>query len=279
MIIDAHLHVVNPNLPGSKAINALLDGPAQTLAEALRKEMDEVGVEQALAMGCLTTDPEDPLGIVSTERVTSLMPSVHIIGVADPRRTDGDHLSRVEQHLAAGRVVALKCYLGYLYYGPKSPGYAPYIQTGRPLHLPVIFHTGDTYSSSAKLKFAHPLLIDEVAVEHPDVHFVAAHFGNPWLMDAALVVYKNHNVWADLSGLLVGDSAYFSDVQRRGVVQAVARRVAEAMDFSEKPDHFLYGSDWPLAGMAAYAAVVREAVPERYWPAVFEQNARFLFNL
>ena len=48
--------------------------------------------------------------------------------------------------------------------------------------------------------------MDEVAVDHPTREFVLAHVGNPWLTDAAEVVYKNLNVWADLSGLVVGDA-------------------------------------------------------------------------
>jgi len=206
-------------------MNAVLDGPPQAAADILRAEMAMMGVEMALAMGCLSDDPADPLGITSTEQVVRLLPSVHIIGVADPRHTDGDHLNRVEQCIAAGRVVALKCYLGYLHYGPDSPSYTPYYRLAARYNIPVIFHTGDTYSNAAKLKFAHPLLLDEVAVDHPDVRFVAAHFGNPWLMDAALVVYKNPNVWADLSGLLIGNHRYFSEMQQSGVVRTVAQRV------------------------------------------------------
>src|SRR5262245_63142879 len=31
--------------------------------------------------------------------------------------------------------------------------------------LPFVFHTGDTYSPTAKLRFAQPLLVDDVAVD------------------------------------------------------------------------------------------------------------------
>ena len=78
----------------------------------------------------------------------------------------------VEQILADGRVVALKVYLGYLHYGPEHDNYRPYYELAERHHLPVIFHTGDTFSPIAKLKYAHPLLIDEVAVDHPNVRFV-----------------------------------------------------------------------------------------------------------
>ena len=140
-------------------------------------------------------------------------------------------------------------------------------------------HTGDTYSARAKVKFAHPLLIDEAAVDHPDVNFVMAHCGNPWLIDAAEVVYKNTNVWADLSGLLVGDSAAFEGMAQSGGLAKVAKNVADALGYSERPDRFLYGSDWPLAPMRSYRNFIELIIPEEQRQAVFEGNARELFRL
>jgi pantetheine-phosphate adenylyltransferase len=50
---------------------------------------------------------------------------------------------------------------------------------------------------------------------------VLAHVGNPWLTDAAEVVYKNVNVWADLSGLVVGDEASFAAEERQEMLHEV----------------------------------------------------------
>lgn len=78
--------------------------------------------------------------------------------------------------------------------------------------MPVVIHTGDTYSEHGILKYAHPLNVDELAVANRDVTFVIAHIGDPWVMDCAEVIYKkNSNVYADLSGLIVGD---FEQVER-----------------------------------------------------------------
>ena len=129
------------------------------------------------------------------------------------------------------------------------------------------------------MKYAHPLLIDEAAVDHPGVSFVMAHCGNPWLIDAAEVVYKNVNVWADLSGLLVGDADAFQDMERRGVLAEVAASVAHAIRYTERPDRFLYGSDWPLAPMSSYRAFAEMIVPEEHRQAIFTDNARTLFRL
>ncbi len=278
-MIDMHIHLVNSKLPGSKTDQSHLDRAPEDVAALLTQQMQESGMQQVLAMGTIAVSPDDPLGISSTLQIAQFVPGVHAVGVADPARTDTDHLRCVEDELKAGKVKALKGYSGYLYFGPDSPSYAPYYELAARYEVPFIFHTGDTYSTRAKVKYAHPLLVDEAAVDFPDVNFVMAHCGNPWLVDAAEVVYKNANVWADLSGLLVGDESYFEEMSQRGTLAKVAQNVKDAMDYSERPDRFLYGSDWPLAPMTSYRRFVEIIVPEEQRQAIFSDNARELFRL
>jgi hypothetical protein len=106
-----------------------------------------------------------------------------------------------------------------------------------------------------------------------------AHFGDPWITDAAEVVYKNDNVWADLSGLLVGDTAYFQVLAQRGYLEKVATRWRDAIEYTERPDRFLYGTDWPLTPMRVYRDFIRLVIPEPHCKAVLADNARALFRL
>ena len=190
-MIDTHIHVVPPDLPGVGSLGLRPEGGAAEVASLLREQMRAAGVGQALAMGAWNAGPDDPLGVNETLRLARSVPGLHAIGVADPLRTDADQLRRAEAALATGQVKALKGYLGYLHYPPDHPGYAPYYELAARFKLPFVLHTGDTYSPNAKVRFAHPLLVDDVAVDHPDVRFVIAHAGNPWLTDAAEVVYKD----------------------------------------------------------------------------------------
>jgi predicted TIM-barrel fold metal-dependent hydrolase len=278
-MIDAHIHVVPPNLPGVGSLSPLLEGPLPLRAEALRQEMQAAGVEQVLAMGSWNAPPDDPLGIEATMRVAEAVPGLHPVGVADPERADPDHLHRVAAVLATGRVRALKAYLGYLHVAPTDPRYVPYYELAERYGLPMIFHTGDTYSPRAKLRFAHPLGVDEVAVDHPGVRFVLAHCGNPWLIEAAEVIYKNVNVWADLSGLWVGDAESLTVEERRETQQDLICAVQQAFRYAERPNRFLFGSDWPLTSLLAYSHLIRAAVPEVHHSPVFNDNARHLFHL
>ena len=277
--IDAHIHVVPPRLPGVGPLSPLLNGPPEALASALRREMQAAGVTTALAMGCCPASDDDPLGIASTLRIAERVPGLYAIGVADPTRSDPGHLRRVEAALAGGRVKALKGYLGYLHFGPDHPGYAPYYELASRYRLPFVFHTGDTYSPYAKLKYAHPLGVDDVAVDFPETRFVMAHLGNPWLADAAEVIYKNMNVWADLSGLAVGTEADFTAAERQDALNDLRAGVGRAFRYAERPNRFLYGTDWPLAPMAAYRDFVRTLVPAEFHDSVFAENARTLFRI
>jgi predicted TIM-barrel fold metal-dependent hydrolase len=278
-MIDTHLHVVPPQLPGVGPLSGLLDRPPEEVATALRREMKAADVQAALAMGRLNGPPDDPLGVGETLAVARSVPGLHAVGVADPRRTDPDHLRRVDEQLAGGAVKALKAYLGYLHYGPEHAGYRPYYELAERHNIPFVFHTGDTFSPYAKLKYAHPLGVDEAAVDHPQVRFVLAHVGNPWLLEAAEVVYKNLNVWADVSGLAVGGEADFSAPQRQETLQEAREGLRRAFRYAERPNRFLYGSDWPLAPLAAYKAFIAAAVPEIYHSQLFEETARSFFRI
>jgi predicted TIM-barrel fold metal-dependent hydrolase len=256
-----------------------LDSALDVRTVVLRREMQAAEMTHVLAMGCWNAQPDDPLGVAATLEMARAVPGLLAIGVADPTRADSEHFRRVESVLALKQVRALKCYLGYLHHAPDDPGYRRYYEMAERYQLPVIFHTGDTYSPRAKLRFAQPLLVDDVAVDHPKVNFVLAHLGNPWLTDAAEVVYKNVNVWADLSGLVVGDADSFTAEERQEMLEESRQSLRRAFRFAERPNRFLYGSDWPLAPMAAYRSFIAAAIPEIYHALIFQENARNLFRL
>src|SRR5262245_39803093 len=125
-MIDTHIHVVRPQLPGVGPLHPLLDRDAETVAAALHQELAEADAEQALAMGQLGGSDEDPLGVASTLAIARHVPGLHAVGVANPLRIEQEHLRRADKALAGGQVRALKAYLGYLHFPPDHPGYRPY---------------------------------------------------------------------------------------------------------------------------------------------------------
>ncbi len=209
-----------------KDVEKLYKRPLPEMAAHLVMEMDRAKCKVAFGMGSIGGPNGDPFGIARTLELCKSVPGLKAVGVADPRRNEPEHLRAVEAQIERHRekLVALKAYLGYLHFGPEDPRYAPYYRLAAKYHLPVIVHTGDNWSTTAKVKYAHPLRMDEVAVDNPDVRFVLAHFGNPWLIDAAEVIFKNPNVWADLSGLFVGGDKEIRRPAGRGEGSRLGRR-------------------------------------------------------
>ena len=126
--------------------------------------------------------------------------------------------------------------------------------------------------------------MDEVAVDNPDVRFVLAHFGNPWLIDAAEVIFKNPNVWADLSGLFVGGDKEIEDLLAAAkvpdsaaglVISDLKKAIAYVGDYTR----FLYGSDWPLAPMGSYRRLIESLIPEEHHQEVYRTNAEHVFGI
>lgn len=287
-IIDTHIHVVESRLPGAfdKAIPLPpFDKPdpdaVKKFVKQLAEELKKGGIGKALCMPRAEVSDKDPLGVAGSLAIAEAVrgPKLYAVGLAHPERYDRDHLDRVEAVLKEGKVKALKAYLGYFHHEPFSPGYRKYFPLASKYKIPVIFHCGDTFSRTAKVKYAHPLKIDEIAVDYPDTRFVIAHFGNPWLLDAAQVVYRNPNVWIDLSAITIGDAESYAKAKKDGSLARVARRVKEAIEYTESPERFLFGSDWPLNAFEPYRDFVRGLFPQKDHAAVFRTNAEELFGL
>lgn len=70
------------------------------------------------------------------------------------------------------------------------------------LALPIVFHAGVHVSAATKLEYAHPLLLDEVAREFPELKIVIAHLGYPWMEETIVLLEKHPNVYAEISWLM-----------------------------------------------------------------------------
>jgi predicted TIM-barrel fold metal-dependent hydrolase len=97
---------------------------------------------------------------------------------------------------------------------PSVQGFYPNDRVAYPLYeviaearLPAIFHTGQTgvgagqrAGGGVRLKYSHPMLLDDVAVDFPDMPIVLAHPSFPWQDEALSVATHKPQVYIDLSG-------------------------------------------------------------------------------
>jgi uncharacterized protein len=271
--VDTHLHLSRwwPDLARTGYRSDIDYTPA-----GLLREMDSAGIGFGLVIQIFETPN---LAEALHESRTAFDASggrLRPIVTVDPTR-GAEEIQRAiglwetEPHLAG-----IKLFPGYLPFYPHDPRLAPLYEFAHRRGLPVLVHQGDTLDRKGLVKFARPIELDEVAVRYPDVRFVLCHFGNPWVEEAAEIVYKNENVYADTSGLLAHPSTpYFERM-----VEQCRRRILQAIISIGSAERILYGSDWPLEELRLAVALVDGLdLPTADRAKILGENARRLFGL
>ena len=161
---------------------------------------------------------------------------------------------------------------------PTMQGFFPNDRLAWPLYeaiagtgKPALFHTGQTGvgagmrgGNGMRLKYSNPMLIDDVAVDFPDMPIILAHPSFPWQEEALAVATHKPNVWIDLSGW---SPKYFPPILLRYANTLLRHKV-------------LFGSDWPMIAPERWLADFEKiAVKEAVRPLILKENAARLLGL
>jgi uncharacterized protein len=264
MIIDCHTHINNYHDENHDGLQENLD--------KLQRELRRNRVDIALVL----TSYKDVPGRPSTRRAieaTRDVKNLYVVAGISYVNFHPDQLRELREYLQDGSLRGLKLYPGYEPFYPSDAKLEPVDALAEEFQVPVMIHSGDTYTPKGKVKFSHPLHVDEVAVDHPNVNFVICHIGNPWIRDCMEVVYKNANVYTDISGLVLGN---FSDRFEK----FMRTQLQEMLLFGVEPENVLFGTDWPISSMESYLLFMDELkVPERDKRKIMYDNAARLFRL
>ena len=116
----------------------------------------------------------------------------------------------------------------YNHYYPADRRMYPAYAVIQELGIPALFHTGSSVLPNTRIKYGDPLLLDDLAVDFPDMTIVMAHGGRgPWYLEAMDMVERHENVYIDLTGLPVRKlPQYFPELEKYA-------------------DKFVFGTDWP----------------------------------
>ncbi len=174
-----------------------------------------------------------------------------------------------------GLVKAFKIMLGYGKARAGDSVFKPLYDYAESTGLPVMFHTGDTADVGGSLMRAHPLTLDALANERDRMKIVACHFGNPWIDDVAELIYKHPNVYADVSGLVVGRSKYIEQY-----TDWLAERLSRAIYFAGGADKIIFGSDYPVTHLSTAISLVEKLeIDTRDRKRILSENAKKVFRL
>jgi predicted TIM-barrel fold metal-dependent hydrolase len=264
MIIDCHTHLNNYHNEAVASLEACLDD--------LQLSMRRNRIDMAAVLTSYKVTPGRP----STQAVVKAierLPNIFVVAGVSFLHYQQQDLDELSDFLRAGSVRGLKIYPGYEPFYPNDPHMAPVFDLAEKFDVPLMIHSGDTYTPKGKIKYSHPIHVDDLAVDRPNLKIIICHIGNPWIRDCMEVVYKNQNVYTDISGLTLGD---FDD----RFEQFLQRQFQDMLSYGVEPDSVLFGTDWPIASMESYIEFMEEIkMPPADRNKIMYENAVRLFKL
>lgn len=279
-IIDAHLHFSKIDSFERTAKDISL---VDYSAIGLKREFEDnniiagigMGVTEKVRGGFPDVSSSNPMNLNLEDKLPSQL--AYCIGI-NPVKLVGQskdyELLQIEEALK-NDAIGIKIYAGYYPFYVYDPVYEPIYALAEKYDVPVVIHSGDTYSDRGLLKYSHPLTVDELAVKCRYVRFVIAHLGDPWVMETAELVRKNPNVFTDISGLIIGDK---KEIERMKSEKLFVEHIKRALVYADNYFKILFGSDWPLVQLGPYIEFIKEIIPTEFHEHVFYWNALHVFS-
>ena len=262
-VIDAHLHIFGHCEFGDRLAHGIGDEPTQEYLT--EKYYGRLGIEKGIVMG------NGPL----EEQGKNLGEYFYYSAGLD-EKDSWLKLEEIESHLQRKRCVGVKLYPGYYELYPNDKSLYPIYKMTEEYGKVLSVHTGMVAGNGGHLKYCRPIHLDDIATDFPGLKIVMCHFGNPFLQEAAAVLEKNPNMYADLSGLIEGafeTETFIKD--QSGYLEILKSWMHYVSDYGK----FIYGTDWPAVNCFEYRELIKRLVPEQYHEKVFYENAVRVYGL
>jgi predicted TIM-barrel fold metal-dependent hydrolase len=232
-----------------------------------QREMDEAGVEKVvLQVAALKGVPARPMN----EQVSQLLQMLpdKFIGFAgfDPNQGE-EAVDDIEYAVKELGFKGVKTVASVLEMDINDRAFYPSYTKAQELGVPIMIHTGAVVVTGCRVKHVHPLMVDDVAFDFPELKIICAHLGGYSYMDVHNILVRHPNVYADLSFWPL--NPYYKDL--------IPWRLLE----ETVPDKILLGSDYPFGQTPKEAAEGVESLPvsHDFKRKILEGNATELLSL
>ena len=166
-----------------------------------------------------------------------------LIGFVSVHPRDPDALDEIDRCVDDLKFRGIKLAPNYQNFEPLCDAARAIYAHAEKRRLPILFHQGTSPVRRAPIRYAHPLVMDEIAVAFPELRVIMAHMGHPWQGDTAVVVRKHPHVYADISGLFYRPYSFYHGM-----------RLAYEWGVMDK---LLFASDYPITTPAEVIHALR----------------------
>ena len=236
MIVDCHVNIWNDEhvLPHFRTAQARVREkgiPDKSDAETIIEAMAPVDRAIIFTLAYAETVGIDGDDSVTADAIKRYPEKLTGFSYCDPRRPDAlDRLIHAHQELGLKGAKYGPIYNGVPLDDPRlEPIYAYCEQND----LPLTMHMGTTYTRLYAAELGRPMIVEQVALKHPDLKLIMAHMAHPWFEECIAVIRKQPNVYAEISAI------YYRRWQFYNVMTAI-----EEYQVSDK---VFFGSDFPFS--------------------------------
>lgn len=235
-IIDMHVHTFfqmeKPDKPvfSPQLNNSRPDGVFQMNASWDQFKYDMGPVDKAVILHVAQTDVGRAENNRNAELARRWPEKLVPFGSVNPRFPDAlDEFKRGVKELG---LKGFKLSPIYQRFHPMDADACRIYAQAQEWEIPLIFHTATAQAADVPLKYASPLLFDDVAWAFPRLKIVMAHMGHPWQKECIVMMRKHPNVYTELSGTFYRPWDLYQSL-------------ASAMDWGQT-HKIMFGTDWPI---------------------------------
>ena len=245
MIIDAHVHIpFREDLTEQEVmfmrkksidVSSLTGEPNQLLGR-----LDSVGIDRAVVFPLAMPSPSKTETEIArlNERTAAFVSAApeRLIGFAvlNPHEARGS-LEMLRYAIEDLKLKGVKLHPTLQSFYPNDCKLFEIYEYACEKKIPILFHTGASLPSHTD-HFSRPIFVDEVAARYPKLRIILAHIGRPWYLEAAMLMRKHTNVYADIS----------ANVGRSGGAALLEIVLLTVKIYSGAMDRILFGSDFPV---------------------------------
>jgi predicted TIM-barrel fold metal-dependent hydrolase len=197
MIVDCHTQIWDPNIHIGSATAPLVEAAIEANTARHLEAVDPVDRAIVLAFKSRYLEAEIPNRFVA-DYVRRYSPKMVGFAGIDPTERDWMEELRIAQEELHLKGVAVS---------PAMQNYHPTDTRAMRLceecvrrNMPLVVEQKHR-SPAAKMEYARPMLLDEVARELPELRIVVSHLGYPWVEETIVLLGKHRHVYADIAGL------------------------------------------------------------------------------
>ena len=246
MIIDVHTHIPthrNAVPTDEEKINHVMrpDGPVRlnNSFEDYIRDMGPVDISFVFGVAINPHGSEDDMGVMTEQHLLNDISydlvqkdPEKIIGFMSIHPDSSDLMYEMDRCTKELNLKGLKLAPNYQGFDPLGDNAKKVYRYCEENGLPIVFHQGTAPMRTAPLMYAHPMVMDELAMEFSELKIIMAHMAHPWHEDCITVIRKHPNVYADVSGQFYRPWQMYNGM-----------RLAFEWDVMHK---LLFASDWPL---------------------------------